>query len=57
MMDSVYFGGRLITMDEDCREATAMAVKDGVIQAVGGDERSWPWPAPPPSASTCAAPA
>lgn len=38
MMDSVYFGGRLITMDEDCREATAMAVKDGVIQAVGGDE-------------------
>ena len=35
--DTILFNGRLITMDDAQPSATAMAIKDGRIMAVGGD--------------------
>ncbi|HMM40791.1 MAG TPA: amidohydrolase family protein, partial [Thermomicrobiales bacterium] len=35
--DLILTGGRVVTMDPDLPEATALAVKDGYILAVGGD--------------------
>ncbi|HBY45429.1 MAG TPA: amidohydrolase, partial [Chloroflexi bacterium] len=35
--DLILTGGRVVTMDPDLPEATALAVKDGHILAVGGD--------------------
>jgi predicted amidohydrolase YtcJ len=36
--DSILFNGRMITMDDAQPRATAMAIKDGRIMAVGGDD-------------------
>src|SRR5687767_6278754 len=36
--DLVMFGGKVLTVDRDFTTATAVAVKDGKILAVGGDD-------------------